>query len=71
MANVLDYGLEVNKFKFQLCYYIHFWTNIFGKGIEHSYLPAPSYGFYKDGFGIKYTSKVDMLLNEETKIKYT
>ena len=32
MAKVLDCGLEVSKFKLQLCYYIHFQTNTLGKG---------------------------------------
>ena len=31
IAKILNYGLEVNEFKL---YYIHFQTNIFGKGMN-------------------------------------
>ena len=54
MAKVLDCGHKVSKFKFYLCYYIHFWISTLGKSIP------PAMGeiisllfFYKDGFGIK------------------
>ena len=40
MAEVLDCGLEVNKFKIQSCNYIHFQTNTLGKGIEPLYPPS-------------------------------
>ena len=33
MAKVLDCSIEVNEFKFQLCYYVHFQTDTFGKGM--------------------------------------
>ena len=45
-ANVLDFGLKTNKFKFQLCYYIHFWTNSLEKGMNPIYFPkllVPTY----------------------------
>ena len=35
MANVLDSFIVVNKFKFQLLYYIHFGINILRKGMTH------------------------------------
>ena len=34
MAKVLDYNLEVSEFKLPLYYYIHFWTNTLGKGLN-------------------------------------
>ena len=34
VANVLDCDVSENNFKLQLCYYIHFWTNAFGKGMK-------------------------------------
>ena len=34
MAKVLDSSFEVNELKLQLYYYIHFWTNTFGKSIN-------------------------------------
>ena len=41
VVNILNFGLKVSEFKFQLGYYIHFRTNTFRKGIEplypHSY----------------------------------
>ena len=37
MAKVLDSGLKVSKFKLQSCYYIQFWTDTLGKGIEPPY----------------------------------
>ena len=33
MAQELDCGLKVSKFKLQSCYYIHFWTSTIGKGM--------------------------------------
>ena len=36
MAKVLDCGHEVSEFKVQSCYYIYFWINVFGKGIQPS-----------------------------------
>ena len=34
VANVLDCDIVVSKFEFHLCYYIHFWTNTLGKGMN-------------------------------------
>ena len=34
MANKLGYDIVVDKFKPQQCYYIHFQTNTFGKGMN-------------------------------------
>ena len=44
MVNVLDCGLEVNKLKLQLCYYINFQTDNFGKDMNFIIPPPPSYG---------------------------
>ena len=37
MAKVLDYNIIVSEFKLPSCYYIYFWTNTLGKGIEPPY----------------------------------
>ena len=34
MANVLDYDIEVSEFELLSPYYVHFWTNTFGKGLN-------------------------------------
>ena len=34
MAKVLEFYLEENVFELHLCYYIHFQTNIHGKGMN-------------------------------------
>ena len=34
VAKVLDCYIIVSKFKLQSGYYFHFWTSIFGKGIN-------------------------------------
>ena len=65
VANQLDCNIVLIKFEFQWCYYIHFETNTLGKGVNPSH---PSNGlksistvlFYKNGFGIKYLTKVNM-----------
>ena len=38
MVNMLDYGFEISKLR----YYVHFWINTLGKGMNPSY--PPSYG---------------------------
>ena len=40
MAKILDCGLEASELEFQLCYYINFLTNTFGKGINLLILPS-------------------------------
>ena len=55
VANTLDCDIVVREFKLQLGYYIHFETNILGKGTNPHILPAMGLSlmfFYKDGFGI-------------------
>ena len=42
VVNVLDYDFVVSEFKLQSCYYIHFWTNNLGKGINSLIPPAIS-----------------------------
>ena len=34
VANVSDCDIFVNEFKFQSCYYVHFWNNAFRKGMN-------------------------------------
>ena len=58
MPDVLNYDIVLSKFKLQLHYYVHFWTNALEKGMN-SFIPA-SYGlnsimtiFFKNGFDIE------------------
>ena len=56
----------------ELCYYIHFWTNTLGKGINplfpnYRLNRIPLLSFNKNGFGFKLPTKGDMPLNKETK----
>ena len=58
MAEVFDCGPEVNEFKLQALYYVHFWTNAHGKGMNPFILPALDYivpllFFYKGSFGFE------------------
>ena len=50
MAKVLNSSLEVSTFKLQLWYYVYFWTNILGKGMNFliTLLIVPLQFFYKD-----------------------
>ena len=59
MAKVMNCSLEISEFKLQSHYYVHFQTNSLGKRHEPFY---PLLFFYKDSFGIKYLTKVDMSL---------
>ena len=34
MDKMLDYEFEASKFKLQSRYYVHFWTNTLGKGMN-------------------------------------
>ena len=55
---MLDYNIVVSEFELQLCYYIHFWTNTLGKGMN-PFIPSAMVQivqllfFYKDGFDIR------------------
>ena len=40
MVKALDCGIVVSEFKLWQCYYIHFWINTLGKGINLIILPA-------------------------------
>ena len=42
MIKAMDCGIVVSEFKFQSRYYVHFWANTLGKGMNPSY--PPSYG---------------------------
>ena len=37
MVKVMDCGIVVSEFVLQLRYYVHFWENTLGKGINPSY----------------------------------
>ena len=74
MVKAMDCGIVVSEFKIQLLYYIHFQTNNLGKGMNLLILPAmgeivPLF-IWKDCFGTKYPTRVDMPLNKETKPIY-
>ena len=40
MVKALDCGIIVSMFELQLRYYVHFWTNTLGKGMNTLILPA-------------------------------
>ena len=40
IVNVLDYDTVVSVLTLQSHYYIHFWTNTLGKGMNHLISPA-------------------------------
>ena len=42
MAKALDCGIVVSEFKLQSRYYIHFWINNLGKGMNPLIVPAVS-----------------------------
>ena len=58
VANMLDWDV-VSEFELQSHYYVYFQTNTLGKGMNPSF-PSPRYD-------IKWSTKVDMPLNKETK----
>ena len=71
VANVLNCGSEVSEFELQLRYYANFKTNTLGT-IMYPFISSTMnlivspVSFYKDGFSIKYPTKVDMPLIKET-----
>ena len=68
MANITDYDILGSEFKLQSLYYVLFPTNTFWKGMDPLISPAiseiVSLLFYKDCFGIKWPTKVDILLKQ-------
>ena len=74
MAKVLNFGFEVREFGLQLYCCVHFRINTLGKN-KNPLIPAVMgwmvsfLFFYKDGFGIKWSTKVYMLLTKEKKKK--
>ena len=40
MVKVMDCGIIVSEFVLQSCYYVHFWTNTLGNGMNPLILPA-------------------------------
>ena len=40
MVKAMDSRIVVSEFEHQLCYYVHFWTNTFGKGMNPLFLPT-------------------------------
>ena len=40
MVKVMDCGIVVSEFVLQSCYYVHFWANTLGKGMNPLILPA-------------------------------
>ena len=46
VAKVLNCKIVVSEFKLQDCYYVHFWINTLGKGMN-LLIPTLSYGLYR------------------------
>ena len=73
MGKVLNCNLEVSEFELPSRYYVYFQTNTFWERHWTSLillamgLVVSLLFFNKDGFGIKWPSKVDMPLKKETK----
>ena len=72
MVKVLDFGLKVSNIELLSRYYIHFQTYTLRKNMNPLILPAMGWlvllpFFYKGCFNIEYPTKVDILLNKETK----
>ena len=69
MVKSLDSRIVVREFELQSRYYIHFRTNILGKGMNPFILPAMGWTttvfLKKNAFGIKIPEKVDMPLNNK------
>ena len=40
MVKAMDCRIVVSKFVLQSCYYVHFWANTLGKGMNPLILPA-------------------------------
>ena len=40
MVKTMDYGIVVSEFVLQSRYYVHFWANTLGKGMNPLILPA-------------------------------
>ena len=58
VPNLLDSDIVASESELQTRYYVHFWTNAFGKGMNSPILPAigwiePLFSLYKDGIDIK------------------
>ena len=71
MVKALDCGIVGSEFGLQSRYYFHFRTNTLGKSMNAQLLQAmgqivPLLVFLENGFGIKYTKKVDMTTNNKT-----
>ena len=45
MVKAMDYGIIVNEFELQSCYYVHFRTNTIGKGMN----PGPAVRVFANG----------------------
>ena len=70
MVNVLNYDIVVSEFKLHTPYYAYFQIDTLVKGMELSsrlWLKQYPYFLYKDDFGIKLPTKIDMPLKKETK----
>ena len=70
MADVLECEIAISEYELQSVDYVHFRTQSLGYRRNHR-ISIPNYGlnsttnfFEKDGFGIKWTMKVDMPLKE-------
>ena len=53
MVKSIVYEIEVREFQLQSSYYVHFWSNTLGKGMNPHILLAPPLFFLEIGFGIK------------------
>ena len=66
----MDCNIVSSEFEHQSHYYVHFWTNTLGKGMNSFISPSIDWivtllSFHKDSFDIEKSRKVDMPLNKE------
>ena len=72
MVNKLDSKIVVNEFDLHSRYYVHFGINTLWEGMN-CFIPSTKNKivlrlfFYRDVFGTRYSTEVDMPLNKETK----
>ena len=73
MVKAMDCGIVVHEFVLQSRYYVHFQTNILGKGMNPLILPAMYHycSSRRMTLALNNLKRVDMPLNKETKPNQT
>ena len=61
MVKHLDSGIVVSEFELQSCYYVHFWTNTLGKGMNPVILWVKQHHYCS-------SRRMDLALNNPTRL---